>query len=111
MPDATGGERPVLEGRLGTIPCLDSNMPILSKFYGIVIRMAFDQAAGARIHASYGSSEIVVGLNPLRILQGDAPERVRALVLEWASAHYVELLDAWKRCAAAEPATPIAPLP
>lgn len=90
---------------------IPSIMPILSKFYGIVIRMAFDPAAGARIHASYEGTEVVVGLNPLRVLQGDAPARVRALVLEWASAHYVELLAAWRRCAAAEPATRIAPLP
>ncbi len=85
-------------------------MPVLSKFYGIIIRMAFTPNAGARFHATYGESELVVGLNPLRIIQGDAPVRVRDLVLEWAKAHYVELLGAWQRCASAKPAQPIAPL-
>lgn len=85
-------------------------MPVLSKFYGIVIRMAFTQASIAHFHATYGDSEIVVGLNPLRVIQGDAPGRVRDLVLEWAGQHYVELLRAWKNCAAAEPAIPIDPL-
>lgn len=85
-------------------------MPVLSKFYGIIIRMAFSQKLGARFHAIYGDSEIVVGLSPLRIIQGDAPARVRELVLEWAKTHYVELLGAWRRCASALPAEPIAPL-
>lgn len=85
-------------------------MPVLSKFYGIIIRMAFSPTASARFHATYGDSEIVVGLNPLRIIQGDVPARVRDLVLEWAKSHYMELLGAWQRCASAQPAEPIAPL-
>ena len=85
-------------------------MPVLSKFYGIIIRMAFTEAFGAHFHATYGDDEIVVGLNPLRIIQGDAPVRVRDLVLEWAHAHYLDLLNAWSRCATSQPAEPIAPL-
>lgn len=85
-------------------------MPVLSKFYGIIIRMAFSQTAGARFHATYGDSELVVGLNPLRIIQGDAPARVQELVLEWAKSHYLDLLNAWQRCGSAQPAEPIAPL-
>jgi hypothetical protein len=85
-------------------------MPVLSRFYGIIIRMAFSDAFGAHFHATYEDSEIVVGLNPLRVIQGNAPTRVRELVLEWARGHYLELLEAWHRCAAARPAEPIAPL-
>lgn len=85
-------------------------MPVLSKFYGIIIRMAFIPAGGAQFHATYNDSELVIGLNPLRVIQGDAPSRVRGLVLEWARTHYIDLLRAWQRCAAAQPAKPIAPL-
>jgi hypothetical protein len=85
-------------------------MPVLSKFYGIIIRMVFAQNLDARFHATYGDSEIVVGLSPLRIIQGDAPARVRELVLEWARHHYLDLIGAWHRCASALPAQPIAPL-
>lgn len=85
-------------------------MPVLSKFYGIIIRMAFSEAFGAHFHATYGDAEIVVGLSPLRIIQGDAPRRVRDLVLEWAQTHYLDLLHAWTRCATAKPVEPIAPL-
>ncbi len=85
-------------------------MPVLSKFYGIVIRMAFIRAFTAHFHAIYGQSELVVGIAPLRIIQGDAPMRVRDMVLEWAAAHERELLDAWNRCSAAVPPRPIQPL-
>ena len=85
-------------------------MPVLAKFYGIVIRMAFSRASSAHFHAIYGDCELVVGLNPLRVIQSDAPARVHDLVLEWAEAHYFDLLAAWNRCGASLPAAPIAPL-
>ena len=74
-------------------------MPVLSKFYGIVIRMLRAQGFAARFHAIYENTELVVGVRPLRIIQGDAPRRVRELVLEWAAQHQQELLIAWNRCA------------
>jgi hypothetical protein len=85
-------------------------MPVLSKFYGIVIRMVFVRTFAAHFHAIYGQSELVVGITPLRIIQGEAPGRVRDMVLEWAEAHQPELLDAWNRCGAAIPPCPIQPL-
>ena len=52
-------------------------MPVLSKFYGIVIRMVFTRSFTAHFHAIYGQCELVVGIAPLRVIQGDAPGRVR----------------------------------
>ena len=87
-----------------------NTMPVISKFYGIVIRMLFIRPFGAHFHAFYGDHELVVGLGPLRILQGDAPGRVRAMVLEWAVAHEAELLADWSRLSTAQRPAPIAPL-
>src|SRR5437773_1826434 len=86
------------------------SMPVLSKFYGIVIRMAFIRAFNAHFHASYGQSELIVGIAPLRIIQGEAPGRVRDMVLEWAAEHQRELLEAWNRCSSALPPLAIRPL-
>ncbi|MHB8521335.1 MAG: DUF4160 domain-containing protein [Limisphaerales bacterium] len=86
-------------------------MPVLSKFYGIVIRMLCARPFGARFHAIYGNSELVVSIWPLTIVQGDAPRRVRELVLEWATLHQQELLAAWNRCLIGEPPMAIEPLP
>jgi len=85
-------------------------MPVLSKFYGIVIRMVFTRSFTAHFHAIYGQWELVVGISPLRVIQGDAPGRVRDMVLEWAEQHERELLNDWNRCGLAMPPLPIAPL-
>jgi len=85
-------------------------MPVISKFYGIVIRTLFVRQFVAHFHAIYENCELIVGVAPLRIIQGDAPARVRAMVLEWASQHQEELLQAWHRLSAAQQPKPIEPL-
>ena len=66
-------------------------MPVLAKLYGIVIRLIRDRTFGTRLHAFYGGHELVVALQPLRVLQGDVPDWVRNCVLDWAREHYREL--------------------
>ena len=85
-------------------------MPVLSKFYGIVIRMLCARQFDARFHAIYENSELVVRIWPLAIVQGEAPRRVREMVLEWAAQHQQELLSAWHRCTFGQPPLRIAPL-
>ena len=85
-------------------------MPTISKFYGIVIRMMRLREFGARFHAIYENSELVVNLWPLKIVAGEAPGRVRDMVLEWATHHQEELLMAWNKIQAGEGPTAIEPL-
>ena len=85
-------------------------MPVIARFYGIIIRMMRAREFGARFHAMYGDSELVVGLFPLRIIHGEAPGRVKALVLEWAVAHQQELLGAWHKLQWGQPLQAIEPL-
>src|SRR5262249_53573194 len=70
----------------------DWNMPVISKFYGIVIRILRAHGLEPQFHAIYGNSELVVSIWPLAVVQGDAPRRVREMVLEWAIQHQQELL-------------------
>lgn len=85
-------------------------MPVLAKFYGIVIRLLCVRSLGARLHAFYGDSELVIHLDTLRVIQGDVPQRVTELVLEWARAHYQELLADSARVFSGLRPLPIAPL-
>jgi hypothetical protein len=87
-----------------------SYMPVLSKFYGIVIRMLRAGSLNAHFHAIYDNTELVVSIWPLKIIQGDAPGRVREMVLEWASQHQEELLNAWHRCLSGQTPSRIEPL-
>src|SRR5437870_13384700 len=84
-------------------------MPVLSKFYGIVIRMLFIRPFAAHFHAIYENCELIVSVVPLRIIQGDAPARVRGMVLEWAAQHEEELWQPWHRLRAAHQPKPIEP--
>lgn len=59
-------------------------MPELCRFYGIVIRMYFDDHLPAHFHAVYGGDEAVIGIETLTVLNGRLPARARSLVLEWA---------------------------
>jgi hypothetical protein len=72
-------------------------MPVIAKFYGIVIRMIFLRSFQARFHALHRGGELIVSIAPLRVLEGDAPPGVRSIVLAWAAQHQMELLAAWNR--------------
>ncbi|MEX0716689.1 MAG: DUF4160 domain-containing protein [Planctomycetaceae bacterium] len=72
-------------------------MPEISRFFGIVIRMYFDDHNPPHFHAFYGDAEAEFGIDPLSLLQGTFPRRALGMVLEWAAAHQEDLLDNWER--------------
>jgi len=53
-------------------------------------------------HAIYGEYELIVGISPIKILLGKAPNRVCSMVIEWAGLHQQELVENWERCRRAE---------
>jgi hypothetical protein len=85
-------------------------MPVLSKFYGIVIRMLFARSLNARFSAIYNNTELVVSIWPLGVIQGDTPVWVRQIVIAWAAQHQDELLRAWNSCRSGHRPAVIAPL-
>lgn len=73
-------------------------MPVLSRFYGIIIKMYFQQAEHnpPHIHAIYGEYIASISIENFQILEGDLPKKAVSLVLEWMSIHKDELIDMWK---------------
>ncbi|PZC46163.1 MAG: protein of unknown function (DUF4160) [Chloroflexi bacterium] len=67
-------------------------MPVISQFYGILIRMFFNDHQPSHFHAVYAEYELLVGISPIVVLDGQAPNRVRSMVLEWTALHQLELL-------------------
>jgi len=49
-------------------------MPEVSRFFGIVIRMYFDEHNPPHFRALYAGNEAQVGINPIVIPEGEAPE-------------------------------------
>jgi hypothetical protein len=64
----------------------------------------------AHFYAYYDNWELMIGVAPVRIIQGEAPARVRELVLDWATQHKYELLGAWNRLAQGRQPGAIQPL-
>ena len=73
-------------------------MPVLSRFYGIIIRMYFQQSDHnpPHIHAIYGDSMAAISIKTGEILEGHLPPKAIALVLEWIGIHKDELLKMWE---------------
>ena len=72
-------------------------MPEISRFFGIVIGMFFNEHNPPHFHARYGEAQAEIDIHTLRILEGDLPRRAKAMVLEWAEEHREELMENWNR--------------
>jgi hypothetical protein len=79
-------------------------------FYGIIVRMFFNEHAPPHFHVVYGEFKTEIEIGTLKVMRGDLPRRALALVLEWASLHRDELLADWERCRAHLPPEQIQPL-
>lgn len=70
-------------------------MPELSRFYGIIIGMYYDDHPPAHFHVQYGEHQAKIQIDTLAVIRGSLPGRALGLVVEWASQHQEELLDRW----------------
>jgi hypothetical protein len=86
-------------------------MPTISTFYGILIRMFFNDHAPPHFHARYGEFEATIDLRTLDVLEGELPHRALSLVLEWAMIHREDLLVNWQLCRENAAPARIDPLP
>ncbi|HRX49641.1 MAG TPA: DUF4160 domain-containing protein [Spirochaetota bacterium] len=70
-------------------------MPEISRFFGIIISMFFDDHNPPHFHARYNEYKAVIAIDDLRLLEGSLPPRVHGLVVEWALKHKDELMRDW----------------
>ena len=73
-------------------------MPTISAFYGILIKMFFDDHAPPHFHIEYAEFKAIIDINKLELIEGSLPRRAQELALDWAELHQAELLDDWKLC-------------
>lgn len=73
-------------------------MPVLSRFYGIVIRMYFQQSEHnpPHFHAIYGDDMAAVDIKTGEVLEGYLPPKALSMVREWSDIHKSELLHMWE---------------
>ncbi len=73
-------------------------MPTISMFYGILIRMYWqdnDRHKLPHFHAFYGENEAVFGFDG-DVIAGEFPKKQAAFVKAWALLHEDELAANWK---------------
>ena len=85
-------------------------MPEISRFFGIVIKMYWDDHNPPHFHAFYAGEQALINIPTLSVFSGQLPPRALGLVIEWATVHQAELLADWDRAQRQEPLTSIAPL-
>lgn len=73
-------------------------MPVLSRFYGIIIRMYFLQKEHnpPHIHAIYGDDVAAITIHDGKVIEGALPNKALEMVKEWVSLNKDELLTMWE---------------
>lgn len=85
-------------------------MPLISMFYGIIIRMYNNNEHNPpHFHAYYGDYEAVFSLDG-EIISGEFPRKQTRLVQAWVEVHSDELAANWVLAVNSEPIFRIEPL-
>ena len=85
-------------------------MPTVSMFYGIMIKMFFEEHNPPHFHVEYSEYKAIVNIKDLKVVKGKLPRRAESLVLDWAEIHQNELLNDWNLCQNEQLPKPIKPL-
>lgn len=73
-------------------------MPTIAKFYGMIIKMYFQQKEHnpPHFHVIYSDYMGAIDIKTLEVLEGDLPQKALGLAKEWAAQHQKELLTIWE---------------
>lgn len=73
-------------------------MPVISRFYGIIIRMYFIQNEHnpPHIHAIYGEDVAAIDIQTGKVMEGSLPPKALSMVNEWREINKKDLLDIWE---------------
>jgi len=72
-------------------------MPIIAKFYGIIIKMYFinSEHNPPHIHAFYNDYVAAIRIEDFVVIAGELPTKAKEMVIEWMKIHKSELMDMW----------------
>jgi hypothetical protein len=84
-------------------------MPEVSRFYGIVVFMNYNDHPPPHFHARYQDQEITVELQT-GVVQGKMSKRALRMLLEWSEKYQDELMRNWELTRNRRPLEKIPPL-
>lgn len=85
-------------------------MPVISTFFGIVIRMYFREHGIGHFHAEHQGQQATFTFDGSHLAGRISSRTAMRLIREWAEAHTGELEADWERARAGEPLERIEPL-
>jgi len=85
-------------------------VPIISSFYGIVIRMYFQDQEPAHFHAEYQGQQGKFDFSGQLLVGSFRSKTALRLIRQWAEIHRPELEDNWARSVSGEALERIEPL-
>jgi hypothetical protein len=78
-------------------------MPVISIFFGVIIKIHFKDHNPPHFHAEYQGFEAFFDMRTGELLDGKFPNRLRSIIKEWAIEHKDELLKDWDLAQREEP--------
>lgn len=84
-------------------------MPTISMFYGILVRMYYDDHNPPHFHAFYNKYKAIFNFEG-EIIDGKMPSKQTKLIIAWSAIHKDELLANWELAKNSEVLFNIAPL-
>jgi hypothetical protein len=84
-------------------------VPIISRFFGILIYMFWREHNPPHFHAKYGDDEVVVEIESGKV-SGSMSKRALMMVQAWREEHKEELMNDWKLAEQKKALFPIKPL-
>jgi hypothetical protein len=85
-------------------------MPTISRFYGIVVFINYNDHSPPHFHARYQDQEVTIEIQN-GIVTGKMSRRALNMLFDWLDQHQDELLANWERAKERLPLLPVSPLP
>ncbi|HYR75588.1 MAG TPA: DUF4160 domain-containing protein [Pyrinomonadaceae bacterium] len=84
-------------------------MPTISRFFGIIIFMNYNDHLPPHFHARYNEDEVTVEIET-GLVQGRMSRQALRMVLEWSEKYQQELMNNWNRARARRSLQQVPPL-
>ena len=73
-------------------------MPEISRFFGMVIIMYWNEHNPPHFHVEYGDEDGVIDIQQLKMTKGNLSRRALNMIIDWTELHQEELLNDWDMC-------------
>jgi hypothetical protein len=73
-------------------------MPVLARFYGLIVKMYFQQSEHnpPHVHVVYGEFVGIINIQTSEMIEGDLPDKALSFACEWVDNNRDALLEIWE---------------